>query len=121
MMKDIIAPVAPSLIKEELTIERLLRKTNKANNEIYVVNAHNAPNTMREIGRLRELAFRTAGGGSGEETDTDEFDYLDTPYEQLIVWNPEADEIIGGYRFFYGKNAIIKSKGHGNRRDAHPP
>ena len=111
MMKDIIAPVAPSLIKEELTIERLLRKTNKANNEIYVVNAHNAPNTMREIGRLRELAFRTAGGGSGEETDTDEFDYLDTPYEQLIVWNPEADEIIGGYRFFYGKNAIIKSNG----------
>ena len=111
MMKDIIAPIAPSLIKEELTIERLLRKTNKANNEIYVVNAHNAPNTMREIGRLRELAFRTAGGGSGEETDTDEFDYLDIPYEQLIVWNPEADEIIGGYRFFYGKNAIIKSNG----------
>lgn len=111
MMKDIIAPVAPSLIKEELTIERLLRKTNKANNEIYVVNAHNAPHTMCEIGRLRELSFRTAGGGSGEETDTDEFDYLDMPYEQLIVWNPEAEEIIGGYRFFYGKNAVIKSNG----------
>lgn len=111
MMKDIIAPVAPSLIKEELTIERLLRKTNKANNEIYVVNAHNAPHTMREIGRLRELSFRTAGGGSGEATDTDEFDSLDIPYEQLIVWNPEADEIIGGYRFFYGKNAVIKQNG----------
>ncbi|MBP7965200.1 MAG: GNAT family N-acetyltransferase [Paludibacteraceae bacterium] len=110
-MKDIIAPISATLIKEELIIERLLRKTNKANNEIYVVNAHNAPNTMLEIGRLRELSFRTAGGGSGKEIDTDEFDYLDIPYEQLIVWNPEADEIIGGYRFFQGKNAVIKPNG----------
>lgn len=110
-MKDIIAPVAPTFIKEELTIERLLRKTNKSNNEIYVINAHNAPHTMLEIGRLRELSFRTAGGGSGQEIDTDEFDYLDIPYEQLIVWNPEAEEIIGGYRFFHGKNAVIKANG----------
>jgi len=110
-MKKIISPVAPVLIKEELTVERLLRKTNKANNEIYVVNAHNAPNTMREIGRLRELSFRTAGGGSGQSIDVDEFDYLEIPYGQLIVWNPEVDEIIGGYRFFYGKNAVIKSNG----------
>ncbi|HRS68023.1 MAG TPA: GNAT family N-acyltransferase [Paludibacteraceae bacterium] len=111
MMKEIIAPVDKEMIKSELTIDRFLRSTNKANNEIYIVNAHNSPHTMREIGRLREIAFRTAGGGSGNEIDVDEFDSLDKPYEQLIVWNPDADEIIGGYRFFYGKNVVIKPNG----------
>ena len=61
MEEQIIEAVPVELIKAELTPERFLRKTNKANNEIYVINAFNAPNTMREIGRLREIAFRTAG------------------------------------------------------------
>ncbi len=67
MNKPIIEPVETALIEQELTKERFLRATNKGNNEIYVVTAHNAPNTMREIGRLREIAFRTAGGGTGLE------------------------------------------------------
>ena len=68
--------------------------TNKSHNEIYVVTAHNAPNVMREIGRLREIAFREAGGGTGKPLDIDEFDTCDNCYKQLIVWNPEAEEII---------------------------
>ena len=71
-MEQIIEAVDVDLIKQELTSERFIRKTNKANNEIYVVNAHNSPNTMREIGRLREQAFRKAGGGTGKSIDIDE-------------------------------------------------
>ncbi|MDD6642451.1 MAG: GNAT family N-acetyltransferase [Bacteroidales bacterium] len=104
MTQDIIAPVDVALIKAELTPERFLRTTNKAGNEIYIVNAHNAPNTMREIGRLREIAFRNAGGGTGKATDIDEYDTMDEPCQQLIVWNPDAQEIIGGYRFILGEN-----------------
>ncbi len=103
-MQPIIDKIEPNLILSELTPERFLRKTNKGDNEIYVVDAFNAPNTMREIGRLREIAFRAAGGGTGLECDIDEFDTMDPPCRQMIVWNPAANEIIGGYRFILGED-----------------
>ena len=102
MEQPIIPPVPVELLKSELTPDRQLRMTNKSNNEIYIVTAHNAPNVMREIGRLREEAFREAGGGTGKEVDIDEFDTCENCYKQLIVWNPEAEEIIGGYRYLEG-------------------
>ncbi|MDE6297262.1 MAG: GNAT family N-acetyltransferase [Muribaculaceae bacterium] len=107
-MQPIIDKVDPQLIIEELTPERLLRTTNKGDNEIYVVNAFNAPNTMREIGRLREIAFRDGGGGTGKECDIDEFDTMERPCQQMIVWNPQAKEIIGGYRFLLGEDMEIR-------------
>ena len=102
MEEEIIKPIPKEILKKELTPERLLRTTNKSHNEIYVVTAHNAPNVMKEIGRLREIAFRTAGGGTGKSMDIDEFDTMDDPCRQLIVWNPEDEEIIGGYRYLFG-------------------
>lgn len=97
---DYIAePVPLDVLKSELTEERFVRETNKGNNLIYIVNHHNSPNVMREIGRLRELTFASAGGGTGKPLDIDEFDTCENCYEQLIVWAPEAQEIIGGYRF----------------------
>ena len=102
MEEPIIEPVSKELLKSELTPERQLRMTNKSNNEIYIITAHNAPNVMREIGRLREIAFREAGGGTGKPMDIDEFDTCANCYKQLIVWNPEAEEIIGGYRYLLG-------------------
>ena len=112
-MKEIIAPVDKDLIKSELTVDRFLRSTNKANNEIYIVNAHNSPHTMREI------AFRNAGGGTGMEIDIDTFDTMDEPCQQLIVWNPDADEIIGGYRFILGEHVQIDEKGQPILATAH--
>ena len=111
MEKPIIPPVEKELLRQELTPEKQLRMTNKSNNEIYVVTAHNAPNTMREIGRLREEAFREAGGGTGEEIDIDEFDTCENCYKQLIVWNPETEEIIGGYRYLFGEDWEIGADG----------
>ena len=101
-MEEIIVPIDKEVLKSELTQERRLRFTNKSNNEIYVVTAHNAPNVMKEIGRLREIAFRAAGGGTGKSMDIDEYDIMPNPYKQLIVWNPEAEEILGGYRYLFG-------------------
>ncbi len=101
-MEAIIEPVSVELLEAELTSERFLRKTNKCNNEIYVVTQHNAPNVMLEIGRLREISFRASGGGTGFSTDIDEYDYMEKPYQQLIVWNPVEKEIIGGYRYIHG-------------------
>ena len=103
--QDIIAPIARELIEAELNDDRFVRETNKSNNKIYVVNYHNSPNTMSEIGRLREVSFRYAGGGTGFEVDIDEYDTCERCYEQLIVYSPEDREIIGGYRFITGERA----------------
>ena len=111
MEQEIIQPIAKEILKSELTPERQLRMTNKSHNEIYVITAHNAPNVMKEIGRLREIAFREAGGGTGKDMDIDEFDTCDNCYKQLIVWNPEAEEIIGGYRYLLGTDWDYDEKG----------
>lgn len=109
MNQRVIDPVPEELILAELTPERLLRATNKGGNDIYVVNAHNAPNTMNEIGRLREIAFRAAGGGTGKDCDIDRYDLMDPPCEQLIVWDPQARLILGGYRFIIGPNIKMEN------------
>ena len=111
MEQPIIAPIPKEVLRSELTRERQLRMTNKSNNEIYVITAHNAPNVMREIGRLREIAFREAGGGTGKDCDIDEFDICDNCYKQLIVWNPEEEEIIGGYRYLSGTDWELNEAG----------
>ena len=110
-MEDIIAPISKDILKSELTEERRLRFTNKSHNEIYVVTAHNAPNVMREIGRLREIAFRAGGGGTGKSMDIDEYDVMPNPYKQLVVWNPEAEEILGGYRYLLGNEVEFDEHG----------
>lgn len=108
-MQPIIDKIDRNLILAELTPEKFLRHSNKGDNDIYVVDAFNAPNTMREIGRLREIAFRDAGGGTGLECDIDEFDtMLPVPCRQMIVWNPESQEIIGGYRFILGEDITMR-------------
>ena len=110
-MEEIIKPVSKELLKAELTEDKRLRMTNKSNNQIYIITHQNAPNVMREIGRLREIAFRAAGGGTGLSMDIDEYDTMEHPYKQLIVWNPEAEEILGGYRYLLGTDVRFDEKG----------
>ena len=104
VMQEIIDAVDRSLIEKELTPDKFVRRTNSGGNEIYIVTYQNAPNITREIGRLREITFRDAGGGTGLDCDLDEFDIEDeNPFQQLFVWDPREREIIGGYRFIHGK------------------
>ena len=110
-MEEIIRPVDKELLKAELTPERRLRHTNKSHNEIYIVTWQTAPNVLREIGRLREIAFRAAGGGTGKSLDLDEFDISRHPYRQLIVWNPDEEEILGGYRYLPGDEVEVGADG----------
>lgn len=109
--QNVIDPVPVELLEMELTPDRLLRDTNKGGNKIYIIDAFSAPNVMREVGRLREIAFRAAGGGTGKDCDIDEFDTMEPPCRQLVVWDPEAREIIGGYRFIPGNEIKMRSDG----------
>ena len=119
MEEEIIQPIDRELLKSELTPDKQLRMTNKSHNEIYIVTAKDSPNVLKEIGRLREIAFREAGGGTGKSMDLDEFDFGDNCYKQLIVWNPEADEIIGGYRYLLGKDWQLDEKGQPKLATSH--
>ena len=110
-MEDIIHPVDKELLLSELTPEKQMRMTNKSHNKIYIITAHDSPNVMREIGRLREVAFREAGGGTGKAIDIDEFDTCENCYKQLIVWNPDSNEIIGGYRYLFGRDWEMDANG----------
>lgn len=104
-MQKIIDPVSKEVLLKELSPERFVRKANNGDNEIYIITHHNAPNVMREIGRLREVTFRHAGGGTGKEIDIDEFDTSSHPYQQLLVWSPADQEIVGAYRFILCRDA----------------
>ena len=114
-----MAPVSLDLIKAELTPSKKLRDTNKGSNEIYVVNHFDSPNIMLEIGRLREEAFRDSGGGSGLAVDIDEFDTMENPYQQLIVWDPDAERILGGYRFILGGDIRLNEEGQPHLATSH--
>lgn len=111
-MENIIEPVDRAKLLAELTPDKFLRFTNYGGNKVYVFDAHNSPCLMQEVGRLRELSFREAGGGTGKAVDIDEADLWEHPYQQLIVWNDEHQEIIGGYRFIdCSKNIVFHSNG----------
>ncbi len=98
-MEKIIPPIDRDKIIQELTKDKFVRHTNMAKNEVYIINYHDSPSIMQEIGRLREVTFRYAGGGTGKSVDIDDYDSSKNPYQQLIVWDPERREILGGYRF----------------------
>ncbi len=119
MNEPVIDPVAVDLLKAELTPERFLRHSNRGGNDLYIVDAHCAPNVMREIGRLREIAFRIAGGGTGKEVDIDEFDVMTPPLKQLVVWNPQTEQIVGGYRYILGADIQIEADGSPRIATAH--
>ena len=110
-MEELSSPIDRELIKAELTEDKLLRTSNKAGNLIYVTTADESPNVMKEIARIREMAFRLAGGGTGKMFDMDSYDWMEKPYKQLFVWDPQNEEIIGGYRFMFGTDVKIKEDG----------
>ncbi|MDE7355734.1 MAG: GNAT family N-acetyltransferase [Rikenellaceae bacterium] len=101
----IIEPVDRELLRAELTEDKMIRRTRNGGNEIYVTTASVSPSVMREIGRLREEAFRDAGGGTGKSLDIDVDDIAPEGYRQLIVWDPDASEIIGGYRYIVSNSS----------------
>ena len=100
-MKPIPERAPVERLEAELTPATFLRKTNKNDNELYVFTHHNAPYLMEEVGRLREITFRAAGGGTGKALDLDEYDTCENPYHQLIVWDPQLRQILGGYRYYH--------------------
>jgi len=111
MLPEIIDPINKEVLKEELKNAQLLRHARKGGTDIYIFTAQQCPQLMQEVGRLREITFREAGGGSGLACDIDHFDIMDEPYWQLIVWDPTEEKILGGYRYIHGRNIKFDETG----------
>ncbi len=110
-IETVIPEVNKELLKGELTKDKFLRETNNGSNEIYLITAEDSPHVMREIGRLREITFRDAGGGTGKSIDIDEYDLGPNGFKQMLVWDPVEEEIVGGYRYLHGKDIKIGEHG----------
>lgn len=111
LQEPIIEPISREELEAELKKVRFVRTTNRGDNQIYDFVASEAPALMREVGRLREIAFRKAGGGTGNSTDIDQYDISEIPFRQLIVWDPREKEILGGYRYLHCKNLPQNQEG----------
>lgn len=110
-MEKIIPAADKRILENELTDKIFVRNTNYGNNKIFIFSYQESPNLMQEVGRLREMTFRDAKGGTGKSCDIDEYDTFEVPFRQLIVWNPDDQEIIGGYRFIHCKDLPINKDG----------
>ena len=116
-MEDVIAPISKELLKAELTEEKRLRMTNRSHNQIYIITAQDSPNTMKEIGRLREIAFRAAGGGTGKSMDIDEYDiyaYYMGQFKVGRLYNsPLRKDKNPSFAIFKGRRGNLLFKDHG--------
>jgi putative hemolysin len=93
-VETVAPPENPVLLRQELATAQRLGDT-RDGKAIYLCRMADAPCVMREIGRLRELTFRTVGEGCGQPRDIDRFD---EHYEQLVLWDEGEMEIVGAYR-----------------------
>ena len=95
-LTPLIYPVSGLIIKDEIKSlpdkSLLIQKNGMV---VYCVSSSLIPNTLREIGRLRELTFRQAGEGSGQPLDLDKYDKY---YLHLFLWNRKKMEVVGAYR-----------------------
>jgi hypothetical protein len=113
MSVPLINPVEPQLIQSELTGDRYV--TSLKGIDLYVVTAHDAPNTMNEIGRIREREFRMVGAGRNVATDIDEFDTAVDGCRQLVAWDPAGREIVAMYRFALCRDILARHGARGLR------
>jgi len=109
-MKNIIGPIERNKLIKELTNDKFVGHTNKGKNEIFIFDYSDSPDLMLEVARLREVSFRSAGGGTGNLLDIDIYDMQSKPYKQLIIWNREDREIVGGYRFAIANEVSLRGR-----------
>ncbi|HSW68418.1 MAG TPA: lysophospholipid acyltransferase family protein, partial [Bacteroidales bacterium] len=104
--EPIIEPVEQQVLEEEINrirVDNLVITFNQY--ELYFCYSTAIPNTIREIGRLREITFREVGEGTNRAIDIDEFDLY---YHHLFIWDTTEKRIIGAYRL--GKGADLFQK-----------
>ena len=120
MEQAVIDPVAPSVLKAELKEEYRLCETSHGGFEVYLIDGTTAPSVLTEIGRIRELAFRSNGGGTGKSVDLDRFDLEpELGFRQLVLWDPEREMIAGGYRILTGNRCRFGEDGQPLMPSAH--
>ncbi len=105
--KTVIPPVAKGKMSEDIKrLDGLGAKMFEKNEYVvYLADAKDMPNILREIGRLREITFRAVGEGTGKELDLDKYDKY---YKHLILWDKKNKQVAGAYRMGLGREIFDK-------------
>jgi len=104
--EDIAEAIDPQLVASEIeALTEAHKVAERGPFNVLVAPFSALPNTMLEIGRLREMTFRAVGEGSGKARDMDEHDLY---YLQLIIWDREKKQIAGGYRLGLGDQIFAR-------------
>lgn len=102
----VIPPIEECLIEGELnSLTKEQHLFDSSSFSVFCTPAKLIPNTIREIGRLREITYREVGEGTNKEIDTDEFDLY---YHHLIIWDRSAKRVVGGYRLGRGEDIMSR-------------
>ena len=97
------APRSAEAIEREITRLKPLDCKLRGALALYTFRAVEAPALIPEVGRLREVAFRQTGAGTGREEDIDEGDLSERGYRQIVAWESEQCRVVGGYRYMIGR------------------
>lgn len=110
-MEQVIGPIDKQLLREEIKKAPVIEEASRGNAVMHIVDCH-YPAILQEVGRIRELAFRERGAGTGKACDLDRFD-LDPAlgFQQLVLWDTEAEEVMGGYRIVTGDRWTLDANG----------
>lgn len=107
--QNIIEEVGKDCILEE--IEKCRNKSDRLlqsnNYEVFLSRTDHIPNIIREIGRQREITFRSVGEGTNKSIDLDKYDEY---YHHMFLWDNKAERIAGAYRMGFGQE-IYKNHG----------
>ncbi|WP_430411405.1 GNAT family N-acyltransferase [Kordia sp.] len=98
--KEIITPISAEVIQEEVeSLSKNHHLLTSKNYQVFLAEASEIPNLLREIGRLREITFREIGEGTNQAIDLDKFDYY---YHHMFLWDNDAKRLVGAYRMGLG-------------------
>lgn len=103
--KTIVPPVDKALLEKDIEALSDMCLITLSSYSLYFCKSEDIPNIINEIGRLREITFRSVGEGTGKEIDLDKFDKY---YHHLFLWDSENKAIVGGYRVGLGAEIMEK-------------
>ncbi len=103
-MTPVAEPSAPEALREELNDTTLITRFKDL--EIHLFGGPQAPETLNEIGRIREIEYRRVGAGRNLARDLDRLDAEEPMYRQIVSFDREQGELVAMYRAQHGGYAL---------------
>jgi putative hemolysin len=110
-IESVCEPIAPAgdsgvLESEIQAVPERQQLVQRGSLRVFWARAAQIPELLREIGRLREIAFRAVGEGTGRAMDLDVYD---ASYLHVVAWSARARQVVGAYRLVASDTAVARA------------